>query len=76
MLFFSFPGVLTAGMHGQPYFASGRGRAEEKYLGLGGAGAKSSGRGKVTVKLGAFSGASAIFTGAGAGRASLTPSYW
>ena len=43
-------------MHGQPYFASGRG--EENFFGdeRGRAGEKTSGQGGVTFKLGAFLG--------------------
>ena len=65
-------------MHGAAFscFGAGQGRAEEIFLGWGGAGRKSSGWGGVTVKLGTFSGwgsldnfreEAAIFPGAGAG---------
>ena len=46
------------GMYRRPFFASGRGGADEKFFGVGrcGAGSKSLGQGRLTVKLRAFSG--------------------
>ena len=52
---------MTNVRDGQPFFAPGRGRAEENKFGVG--------RGRAVLKI--FGAGAAIFPGAGAGRASL-----